>query len=161
MSRICAKLGATDGKVERPDMNFALASALLATLWAGLVLGISFVAQPAKFATPGLPRPLAFATGRQMFRAMHLTEIALASGAIVLLMLAGETRRWPVFGAALVLALQMTLLMPPLSRRVDARLAGHEPGPSPHHAVFAVLELTKTILLLAFSLTLLFNFNHG
>lgn len=129
-------------------MNFHLAALLTTTLWAGAVLGISFVAQPAKFRTPQLPRPIALAAGRQMFRAMHWTESALAVVTMAL-MLAGGQRHWTVFGAACLLLAQVGVLMPALSRRVDARLAGAAPAPSAHHGVFAALELAKFVLLLA------------
>jgi hypothetical protein len=138
-------------------MNYSLATSLLTTLWAGLVLGISFIAQPAKFATPQLPKPIALAAGRQMFRAMHLAEGALAVSAIVLLMLAGSPRLWPIFGAVLMLLLQIFVLMPPLSDRVDARLAGRELPGSGWHGAFAVTEVAKFGLLLAASVSPLFT----
>ncbi|MES2163343.1 MAG: DUF4149 domain-containing protein [Pseudomonadota bacterium] len=133
-------------------MNVLLTTSLLTTLWSGLVLGISFVAQPAKFATPQLPRPIALATGRQMFRAMHLAESVLAISALLLSVAGAAPRLWPVFGAALMLLTQMIVLMPPLSARVDLRLAGKTPPASIWHALFGASEVAKLILLAIASL---------
>ncbi|MBV6325706.1 hypothetical protein [Duganella violaceipulchra] len=130
-------------------MNLNLANILIAALWADLVLGISFVAQPAKFSTPGLPRPIALAAGRQMFRAMHVAESVIAVCAVVVLMLSKHTQPWPIFFAVTILATQIAVLMPPLSKRVDARLSGVELPKSAWHAIFGVTEVAKFALLLA------------
>lgn len=130
-------------------MYSSIAGIMATSLWAGVVLGVSFVAQPAKFATPGLTRPIALAAGRQMFRAIHVVESALAISAIALLVWAASNLRWPTFAASAILAIQMLVLMPPLSERVDARLAGITPPKSPWHALFAASEVLKLLLLLA------------
>ncbi|WP_295990220.1 hypothetical protein [Rugamonas sp.] len=129
-------------------MILGIASVLTTSMWAGVVLGVSFVAQPAKFSTPGLARPIALATGRQMFKVTHRVESALAIAAVLVLSAAGTTLRWPVFSAAAILAFQIIVLMPPLSKRVDERLAGKAISKSPWHAVFSVTEIVKLALLL-------------
>jgi hypothetical protein len=139
--------------------RYDLAAVLASTLWAGVVLGISFVAQPAKFKTPQLQRPVALATGRQMFQAMHRTECVLAALSLIFALAPpahGAARLLPA-AAAVLLVLQMAWLMPPLSQRVDSALAGAPPPPSRHHALFAVTEVLKFLALLAFPASLLFT----
>ncbi|MYM22634.1 hypothetical protein GTP46_08245 [Duganella sp. FT135W] len=125
-----------------------IAAVLATSLWAGVVLGVSFVAQPAKFSTPGLARPIALATGRQMFQATQVLESCLSILAITLLMITGSRLRWPTFSAGAILVLQILVLMPPLSERVNARLTGKTLAASPWHALFGISEVLKFLLLL-------------
>jgi hypothetical protein len=136
-----------------------LATSLASALWAGLVVGISFVAQPAKFKTPQLTRNVALATGRRIFRSMHAAEAVLALACLLLANAAeGLLPAWPLLLATLILGLQAFALMPALSLRVDALLAGKPFPPSAHHMIFALLEIAKLLLLLAFSARLIFLF---
>lgn len=50
----------------------ALAALLL--LWAGVLIGVSFLAAPAKFAAPSLSLPVAMDVGRQEFGTLNLVE---------------------------------------------------------------------------------------
>lgn len=113
------------------------------TLWSGLVLGISFVAQPAKFGAAGLQRDTALSVGRRIFRAMHAVEAVFGAAALMLLAGAPAPVLRLVAAAVAILALQATVLMPRLSRRVDQVLAGQVLPKSADHMVFAVLELIK------------------
>jgi len=49
----------------------------IALVWAGMVLGVSFVATPAKFLAPSLPLPIAIDVGRHTFRTFGRIELAL------------------------------------------------------------------------------------
>ncbi len=145
-------------------MYLNVASYLVSILWAGVIVGISFIAQPAKFKTPQLTRTAALATGRQIFRSMHAVEAALATICILLSVFTadqGIQKLIPLYAATLILLVQVFILMPPLSRRVDLLLAGQELQSSSHHLLFAVLEVIKLVLLLVFSLSLLTLTYHG
>ncbi len=143
-------------------MFLSTASYLLGTLWAGMVIGISFVAQPAKFKTPQLARIAALATGRQIFRSMHAAEAVLASACILLsIFSASQNADKPLYLATGILLMQVFALMPPLSRRVDLLLAGQELCGSSHHLIFAVLEVIKLALLIVFALPLFTLTYHG
>jgi hypothetical protein len=47
-------------------------------LWAGVLIGVSFLAAPAKFGASGLSLPVAMEIGRREFGALNLTEVVLA-----------------------------------------------------------------------------------
>jgi hypothetical protein len=51
----------------------------LALVWAGMVLGASCLATPAKFLSPSLPRPVTLDVGRYTFRVFGRAEMALAA----------------------------------------------------------------------------------
>jgi hypothetical protein len=53
-------------------------------LWAGVLIGVSFLAAPAKFNAPGLSLPVAMQIGRQEFGALNCAEIALAVASLAL-----------------------------------------------------------------------------
>ncbi|WP_394780254.1 hypothetical protein [Undibacterium sp.] len=143
-------------------MFLSTASHLVGVLWAGIIIGISFVAQPAKFKTPQLTRAVALAAGRQMFRSMHIAEGVLASAGILLSVFSASQNAYkPFYLATLVLLIQVFALMPPLSRRVDQLLAGQELHGSHHHLVFAALEVAKLALLITFALPLFTLTYHG
>jgi hypothetical protein len=55
------------------------APSALALLWAGMLIGVSFLATPAKFLAPSLILPVALDVGRQTFGLFSLVEIVFAS----------------------------------------------------------------------------------
>ena len=126
----------------------------LTTLWTGVLLGISFIAQPAKFGAAGLSREVALSVGRRIFRAMHWLEAVLGVAAMLLAARAPVPVTALVVTAVCILAVQVGLLMPRLSRRVDQVLAGQVLPKSADHLVFAALELLKLIVLAACALWL-------
>ena len=63
------------------DRRLAIARCALGALimlWAGVVIGVSFLAAPAKFNAPTLTLPVAMDVGRQEFGTLNLAEILLA-----------------------------------------------------------------------------------
>src|SRR5690606_30735313 len=63
---------------ERAMRNFNILSLLLlAVLWTGLLLGVSFLATPVKFLAPSLSLPVALDVGRQTFMVFNWVEVAL------------------------------------------------------------------------------------
>lgn len=114
-------------------------------LWAGMVLGISFLEAPVKFRAPSLTLPVGLDVGRHVFGIFNRVELAWALGAIGL-GLAARPERVTVaaLGVALgVLALQTLWLLPLLDRRVGLILAGGTPAPAPYHVIYVVLEALK------------------
>lgn len=122
---------------------------IVCTLWAGFVIGISFVAQSAKFGAAGLRRDVALSVGRRIFRAMHWVEAVLACTCVLLALGAGGRVSGMIGAAVLILVVQVGVLMPRLSRRVDQVMAGRKLPKSVDHILFAVLETGKVALLLA------------
>lgn len=129
-------------------------AARLALLWAGIAVGVAFVATPAKFLAPSLSLPVALDVGRQTFRVYNGLEIGLAVLAIGLALGSAARRRWllafaiPVF----VVAAQALWMIPALDARVLMIQAGHLPPPSPIHTIYIAAEAVKVLALLAAAL---------
>ena len=124
----------------------------LLMVWAGLALGVAFVATPAKFLAPSLSLPVALDAGRHTFAVYDRLELATLAGLIALGVWSQERRRW--YGAlvlpAAILAAEVLWLLPALDLRVAAILAGHPPDkPSHLHAIFIAAEGLKILALLA------------
>ena len=122
----------------------------LTMLWAGVVIGVSFLAAPAKFAASSLTLPVAMEVGRQEFGALNLAEIALA---VVTLAIAGYARPertvWLGLGlATLIVLLQSAWLLPVLDARAELIIRGETPGPAPWHALYIGAEVVKLLALL-------------
>ena len=133
----------------------ATARVLVPAIWAGLVIGISFIEAPLKFQAPGITIPLGLGIGRLVFAAMNVVEILL-----FLALLAGSIKRgvdrlwWFVVGlAGFWLLLKTVVIRPGLSRRTDAVLSGDFEGGSLWHyayigveaALFATLALALVL----------------
>ena len=135
------------------DRRLAIARCALGALimlWAGLVIGVSFLAAPAKFGAPGLSLPVAMEVGRREFGALNLAEIALA---VVTLALAAYTRPertlWLGLAvAAVIVALQALWLLPVLDARAELIIRGETPQPAPWHALYIGAEVAKLLALL-------------
>jgi hypothetical protein len=122
----------------------------LIMLWAGVLIGVSFLAAPAKFGAPGLSLPMAMAIGRREFGALNLSEIALAVAALALAAYVRPERAiWFGLGlAALIVALQSLWLLPLLDARAELIIQGGTPEPAPWHALYIGAELLKLLALL-------------
>lgn len=124
-------------------------------IWAGLSIGVAFLATPAKFLAPSLSLSVALDVGRQTFRTYNGVELAIC-GVLVLLGLGSRARlRWYLLLAVpgLIVVAQTFLLLPPLDLRVAAIQAG---GPPPLrsalHAAYIATEAVKVLWLLGLGL---------
>ena len=135
------------------DRRLAIARCALGALimlWAGVVIGVSFLAAPAKFGAPGLSLPVAMEVGRREFGALNLAELVLA---IVTLALAAYARPertiWLGLGlAAVIVVLQWLWLLPVLDARAELIIRGETPEPAPWHALYIGAEVLKLLALL-------------
>lgn len=121
----------------------------IALLWLGMVVGVSFIATPVKFAAASLTRPVAFDVGGVTFALFSRIEWAMCL-IFALLMLAGrpDIRRLSVLVVIVaIVVLQGVWLLPELNIRAAAVMAGKPLPPSIHHGVFAAVEVTKALLL--------------
>lgn len=134
--------------------RFAAAIAMLCCLWAGVVIGVSFIATVAKFGAPSLTLPVALEVGKYTFAPLARTEWVLALLLAVLVLAAGFDRiRAIVFAAlAAILFTQAMWLLPALDARVDAIIAGNTPPPSRLHVAFVAAEGAKLLLLFGLAL---------
>lgn len=125
-----------------------LASAI-ALIWAGLVIGGSLIAAPAKFSAPSLSLTTALEVGRAQFLAVGAGELIVCM-LLVSALLVTRSTMWRLMAAPIVVfAIQRLALMPALDARTVRIIAGENVGPSHLHVAFIVLEVVKVILLLA------------
>jgi hypothetical protein len=116
-------------------------------LWAGLIIGISFIETPAKYHAPGMTLALGLGIERLVFSLMNKVEIALCTIALVAMYFNGTTRReWILAGVlTAVLFLQTIWLLPALD--VQAIQGNTGDIPNPMQFLYEALELIKTITL--------------
>jgi len=118
-------------------------------VWLGMVLAISFMETPLKFRAPGVTVQIGLGIGRLVFRALNVAELVLAS-----ILAVGLTVATPPIGVVTsaavlmaVLAVQVALVRPMLTRRSDRVLAGESPPRSRAHYWYVGLELVKLVAL--------------
>ena len=134
----------------------AVAAAVIFT-WLGAVLAISFLEAPLKFRAPDVTIRIGLGIGRLVFRALNTVEVVLAGVLIAALVLAAPGIAVAA-GAAVtiaVLALQLALIRPRLSRRSDAVLAGQDAPRSRAHYAYIATEGVKVIALVATGVVIL------
>lgn len=141
-----------------PDTNpkpktGAIALAIVALVWTGMVIGVSGLATPVKFQASSLSLPVALEVGHVTFRAFSrvewlLTLLLLLSGAMA--GLRARAGLWLPIGliAAVVLA-QAFWLLPVLDARIAAVISGNPFPPSHVHLFYVIAEGAKLVMLLA------------
>ncbi|MGV6876734.1 hypothetical protein ACUSIJ_29215 [Pseudochelatococcus sp. B33] len=129
------------------------AFAFVAILWLGFLLGVSFLATPAKFLAPSLDLPTALDVGRVTFALFSKTEWLLCAGLVVIALLSPGPggRRIAVGGLAALLAAQTFWLLPVLDARVVRIIAGGAVAATNHHLIYVAADSAKALLLLALS----------
>jgi hypothetical protein len=125
-----------------------LAAALL--LWAGVVIGVSFLAAPVKFMAPGLSLPTAMEIGQREFHGLNVVETGFALAVLALAAFARPGRTiWLGLGlAAIVVVIQGLWLLPVLDARAQMIIGGGTPPAAPWHALYIVAEVVKLLVLL-------------
>jgi len=128
--------------------------ALYCAVWAGIVVGVSFIATIAKFAAPSLTRPVALDVGAHTFAMLARIEWGLAAVLALLILAAGLTRlRLILFILiAAILAGAAIWLYPQLAARTALVIAGQPLPPSPLHAISVAAESSKVVLLALFAI---------
>jgi hypothetical protein len=123
----------------------------LCFVWAGMVLGISFLETPVKFTAPSVTLLIGLDVGRHVFGMMNKVEIAAALLACILIVLARAERAvWlPLATSVIIVALQTVWLLPILDARVEILLNGRTPADASYHIIYIGLELLKVIGLIA------------
>lgn len=126
----------------------------LPMLWLGMVLAISFLEAPLKFRAPGITVPIGLGIGRLVFRALNIVESVLALLLVSAFLVLGPSgASWVWLGIAVtILAVQILVVRPPLSRRSDRVLAGEDMPRSHAHLWYVGLEVLKVVALLGLAI---------
>lgn len=108
-----------------------LAVLMLASAWAGFLVGVSFLATPVKFLAPSLTLPVALDVDRQTFFVFNRSEIALPVVMLLLLFCGLQSRTMMGLGAvlALLILMQTVWMFSVLDARVETILPGGPPAP--------------------------------
>ncbi|MGE0626236.1 MAG: hypothetical protein AB7O43_00315 [Hyphomicrobiaceae bacterium] len=130
--------------------------AALLFVWAGLLLGVSFVATPAKFLAPSLPLTQALDVGRWTFYVLAWIEWGFAVATALLIVAACRASSAGiglvaglVVVVAAALAVETFVLRPLLDERVLRIMAGKTVPPDSWHAVYIALEALRLALIFA------------
>jgi len=123
-------------------------------LWAGILIGVSLIATPAKFLVPDLSLAHALQIGRTTFHLLAFAEIALLILIIKViifqfsrLQLQWHILQWPAV-LAVIIALQYLGLLPIIAERSDQVIAGYVSAPSQLHWFYVLIGLIKISILL-------------
>lgn len=125
---------------------------LLSATTAGVVAGVSFLAQPAKFLAGDVLLAPLVSVGSVIFHVSHRVQCVLLL-ALMAALAAARLRPlapWMLFGVACAALAAKAALMPVFDERVLALAAGHALPPRPLlHAAYVALEALKVAALLA------------
>jgi MFS superfamily sulfate permease-like transporter len=122
----------------------------LLLLWAGVLIGVSFLAAPAKFTAPTLSLPVAMDVGRQEFGTLNLVEAGFAVVTLALAFVVRPSRLvWVGLSlAVLIVAVQGLWLLPVLDARAELIIQEQTPPPAPWHTLYVAIEFAKLAALL-------------
>jgi hypothetical protein len=131
----------------------------LVFVWLGMVVAISFLEAPLKFRAPNVTLQIGLGIGRLVFRALNTVEVLLALVILMTAVACPPPARVTVAMAVAfaVLALQIVVVRPRLTRRSDQVLAGLDAPRSRGHYVYIGLEAIKVLALAAAGILLLSN----
>jgi hypothetical protein len=135
--------------------NAILNPAWVCFLWAGISIGVSMIATPARFTAETITRPIALDVGRVVFAALNKVELAALVILLIVVRASGRSAKlWWICGLlALIVIAQSVWLTPELAERTQMIIDGREPPASYVHAIYSSLELLKIGLLLFLGLS--------
>lgn len=123
---------------------------VISLLWAGMLLGVSFLATPVKFLAPSLTLPVALDVGRQTFGVFTKLELLLSVLLVILVWVQRTGTLRPPLYWRLISSLQLVLVLlqllwlrPVLDARVEIILQGEQPASSWLHNAYIVVEVLK------------------
>lgn len=124
---------------------------VLPGIWAGLLMGVSFVATPAKFCAASLSLPVALDIGRATFAIWNNVEwLLLAMATFAILEAKAGVFSMAAAGALnLLLLIQSMILLPSLNKRATTIIGGGRPNPSFDHATYIATDFLKLCILTA------------
>jgi hypothetical protein len=133
----------------QPQSGWTVTLLVASSLWLGLLLGVSFLATPAKFLAANLTLPVALEVGRHTFAIFNKVEWAVAIPVLFVAAARGRIRSDVLSALLLLLVLlaQTLWLLPALDQRVGTIILGQHPPLSSLHSVYVGLECLKGVIL--------------
>ncbi len=130
-----------------PLVDVARLRPMIAAIWLGMLIGVSFIATPVKFQAAGLDLPTALDVGQLTFGAFSRVEWILAVALAVTVWVSRPSRWRRIVTAAVIigLAVQVVWLLPALTARVETIMSGEMPEASFHHLLYAAIEVAKAL----------------
>lgn len=123
---------------------------LLIFLWAGMILGISFLEAPLKFQAPNVTLGIGLGIGRLVFGTLNKIELLFS---FLLIALSCFTRppikfRYLLGLLCMILLFQTIWLLPALDERAQIIIDGGIPSGNSPHMYYVVAEVIKLISLI-------------
>ncbi|MEM7228144.1 MAG: hypothetical protein AAF432_04935 [Planctomycetota bacterium] len=122
----------------------------LATFYTGVIIGVSFIATPAKFLVDDLTVGQLLLVGRATFGVFGWIELTLA-GALCFLGWSSGAVRWVIGLVLLIVVVQIFGLRPTMDDRVTEIINGASSESSLLHYLYVAMELAKIGLLVLVS----------
>ena len=131
----------------------------VASVWLGILVGVSFLPTLAKFHAASLDLAVALEVGRNTFAVFKKVEWGLATllGIAVFFPRAPRAEIVLLAITVAIVAVQALWLLPALELRVEALVGGMPMPSSIHHMLYAVLEAAKVLALAAVAFVALFR----
>lgn len=147
------------------DLKQSLGSSIISPtllIWFGAVIGVSFVATPAKFLIPELDLEIAIKIGRATFSVFFYLECFLAGLLALQLALCDNTRFTLIYISTLLalFTIQQGVIAPLVQANSDNLLLGNTGYSNNPHLVFIFTEIVKSIMLVAYSPALHWSSNR-
>ena len=119
------------------------------TLWAGLIIGVSFIATPAKFMAANLTMPVAMEIGKVTFSIFNKIEWIVCIFTLIFTFFARANICW-LFTLLLtgLLSIETFYLLPALSTRADFLIRGEPIEPSIIHWLYIRSDVLKVVVAL-------------
>ncbi|MBX9851326.1 MAG: hypothetical protein K2X86_06155 [Cytophagaceae bacterium] len=134
----------------KKDKNIPVILIAISFIWAGLILGLSFIEAPLKFRAPNITLALGVGIGRLVFKALNKFEIFFCLSLWLVLISAVRNKLLYILVVALtiLLTLQSVWLLPELNKRALIVMDGNPPPPNSPHVYYIVMEVIKQALLI-------------
>lgn len=131
------------------------AASMIAAIWLGMILGVSFFAAPIKFAAPGVALEELLLVGKVTFQAF--TWVEFAAFAFLVGASVGQLTRPVIIGIIFLLVLliiQKFAVLPRLDSALVKTVAGQPTTENVLHFVYGLIDVLKLVALFVQSLLL-------
>lgn len=120
----------------------------LLAAWVGLIVGVSFIATPAKFLAPHFMMSVALEVGKATFHIFTKVEWVICIIVATITIFSNlNLRRWVFIGGLFVLlSVKTFFLLPALDVKADRVIAGDIANPGILHWLYIVADILEIVL---------------